>query len=204
MEDRTCKTCKDNDNGLKYRPTACEIRAGRGILQQEVYAVGLRVAKIEVVSGALQKAECNRHITGNCGNLLAAFLAVFGESFQSGDRHRQQLHDNGAVDIRRDRHCEDRAVVERVAGHHAQIVHEVPGVGIGNDARGPDIHKGNRDRGADPEYKENQRCKQHFLPQIGNLPRVDKGLKHVRSPRPFRLPPRSSVSRPLSKHLPAR
>jgi len=49
------------------------------------------------------------------GNLFLAVFALFGQPFERGDTHAEQLHDNGRVDVRPDAEREERTAGKRAA-----------------------------------------------------------------------------------------
>ena len=138
-------------------------------------------------------------------DLLAAFLAaVLYHALKSGDGNGQQLEDNGRVDIRSNAHGEDRRTRQTAAGEHIQITeHRTVGAcllkilskHLGVDER-------NRNARTEAEDQDNEKSIQDLLAQFGHSPGVFKGLKHLKSPRPFRLRLRSSPLRTQRMLLP--
>ena len=71
-----------------------------------------------VVAKALKQGDRHGRVAGDGGDLLLAGLAaVAGETLERGDRDRQQLDDDRAVDVGLDAQREDRRFCERAAGH---------------------------------------------------------------------------------------
>ncbi len=68
----------------------------------------------------------------------------------------EELHDNRRVDVRGDRQSEQSTVVERVTGHHYQVVQEGAAVLNKIAALNEDVCERNRNSGADSEDKNNQ------------------------------------------------
>ena len=155
-------------------------------------------AQQRIVGEALQKAEDNRDIAGPGSNLLASLLAAFlDHALKRGDGDGQQLQDNGRVDIGRDGHGENRRVGQTAAGEHIKITEHRPRhlrlLKVGRQQLGVDERHG--DAGAKAEDQQDKQRIQDLLAQLRHVPGVFKGLKHLKSPRPFRLRLRSSPLR---------
>ena len=175
-------------------------RCQRAVARQEALC-----AQQRVVREALEQAQDNRQIAGPGCDLLAAFLAaVLDHALKSGDGHGQQLQDNGRVDIRGDRHGEDRRARQAAASEHIQIAEHRTGyrssLKVGCQQIGVDER--NRDAGAEAEDQQDKQGIQDLLAQLRHMPGVFKGLKHLKSPRPFRLRLRSSPLQTPRKQLP--
>ena len=146
----------------------------------------------EVIRDAEQKAQSNRHIARQFAELLAAVLALLCPALQHRDRHRQQLNDDGTVDIRGDGERKQAGVREAAAGHQRQNTHEVAAA-FGSLRNSGNINKGNRDGGTDPENQHDEKRIQDLFAEIHDFPCIPQGLEHLKSPLPFRLPFRSSL-----------
>ena len=163
------------------------------------------IAQQSVVGQTLQQAEQDANVAGPACDLLAAFLAaVLYHALKSGDGNGQQLKDNGRVDIRSNAHGEDRRTRQTAAGEHIQITeHRTVGAcllkilskHLGVDER-------NRNARTEAEDQDNEKSIQDLLAQFRHSPGVFKGLKHLKSPRPFRLRLRSSPLRTQRMLLP--
>ena len=155
--------------------------------------VALRT-QIDEVRSTLQQCQCDRGVTGDGCDFLSALFTLFGKLFQRRDRNSEELDDNRAVDIRGDGHGENRTIVERVTGHHAQIVHKRFTGGI-DDTRAGNVGERNRNRCTDSEDEYDQCGEKHLFTKICNFPGINKRTYHFRSPRPSRRRLRSSVLR---------
>lgn len=145
---------------------------------------------IEVVCYALDDTENNSNISCDGSNLLLTVLFL-RQSLQGRNSDAEELHDDRRVDVRGDRQSEQSTVVERVTGHHYQVVQE--GAALLNKiaALNEDVCERNRNSGADSEDKNNQSGEENLLSELLNLPCVDKSLEHFRLPLPFRPQPQS-------------
>ena len=134
--------------------------SGEDDFKAAVVAGDAHVLQIEEVSGTLDKTERDRYVTGDCADLLSAGLAFFGKSFQSGDSYAEKLHDNGAVDVGGDTHCEDGGVRERAARKGVEISDHVVAHFGGDVVRAHRIlesncvDEGNGDNRTDPEHND--------------------------------------------------
>ena len=73
------------------------------------------VSQVEIISGTLNEAETHRGVSRNGSNFLSAFFAFLRHALQGGNRHREELNDDGRVDVRGDAHCKQRCICERAA-----------------------------------------------------------------------------------------
>ena len=135
-----------------------------------------------VVTKALQQADGNGGIAGDGGNLLPAFLAaLLGHPLQRGDSHREQLDDNGAVDIGLDAQSEDSGHGEGGAAHG---VHQTQNgaalhLQIGLQRLGVDI--GDRNGGAQPENQQGKDGEENLTAQLRHRPRIADCLNHTQT-----------------------
>ena len=154
--------------------------------------------KQHVVGEALNETEQNGNIARPACDLLLAFLtAVLNHMLEGRDGNGQQLQDNRCVDIGSDAHCENRRIGQAAAG---EDIHEAQKRAVGSlllkDLRQHgEIYERNRDRRTEAEDEDNEQSVQNLLTQFCDPPRILNGLEHLRSPRPFRLPSRSSPLR---------
>ena len=169
----TCGEAEDDDEGLEHGCKAGECMT-RGISSQIILA-----AKIEIVSGALKNAEDDGDDSGDRSDLFASLFAFLLESLKSGDSDSEQLHDYRAVDVGGDGHCENGSVIERITGHHVQIIHEGDAVGVSYDAGLTDIGERNGDSRADPEDEHYKASEKHLLTKIGDFPCINKRLEQL-------------------------
>ena len=158
-----------------------------------------------VVAEALEQGDGHGGVAGDGGELLPALLAaLLLEALQSGDGDGEELDDDGAVDIGLHAQGEDRGGGEGAAAHgvhHAQdgaahVVEVLP-----QQVRG---HEGHRDRRAQPEDEQGEDGEEDLLAQLRDLPGILDGLDHVRPPRTFHLPRRSSPWRRRRRRWPGR
>ena len=89
---------KDDNEGCKPHREARIIGCNAGILQ------------IDEVSSTLEQTKCNRYITSDGSDLLAAALAFLSQFLKGRNGYSKELHNNGAVDVRGYTHCEYRRV----------------------------------------------------------------------------------------------
>ena len=194
-QSRTADERGNDDQSLEERPETGISHTVCGLHQVAL------ILQVDVVGGTLNQAQDNRYITCDGSNLLSAFFALFGQSFQSGDCYGEQLHDNRTVDVRGDGHGENRTIVKRITGHHLQVLHESTCAFRSEDACLADVQKRNRDCSTDTENQENEECEENLFAQLGNAPRIDDDLKQIRSPLPFHRRLQFSVSRSRKRHL---
>ena len=149
-------------------------------------------AQHHVVADAHGHADAGAGVAGDAGQLAPALLALFAQPLQGGNRHGEQLDDDGGVDVGRHAQGEDRALAQRAAAHHVQVVQHVAAAAqLPEQFQGVNVHIGHADGAAQPEDHENQQGVQDLFAQFGSFPRITERIEHLRSPRPFRLPFRS-------------
>lgn len=68
-----------------------------------------------MMPNSLHDSQKQREVTGILGNLFLAVFALFGQPFERGDTHAEQLHDDGRVDVRPDAEREERTAGKRAA-----------------------------------------------------------------------------------------
>ena len=93
-----------------------------------------------------------------------AFVALLAPALESGYRYREKLRYDGRVDIRRDTECEQRAVLERVAGNAVEQGQErvyVFGL-LELCSQKAGIESGNGDPAAHSVYEENEQREQEL------------------------------------------
>ena len=137
------REAEHNDNGGEDAGKAI------GILQRA------GTAQDEVVGNRQHQADAGAHIVGDAGQLAAAFLPFFGKVFQVGDGNRQQLYDNGSVDIRLNAERKDRALAQGRARHHVQVGQHAAGCEHIGQGTCVDI----RNRNGTAQAKDNQNHK---------------------------------------------
>ena len=93
---------------------------------------------------------------------FAALFALFCESFKSRDSYCEQFNDDGCIDVRGNRHCEQRTVVKSITCHHTKVCHKVVCVLI-RDESTADIDKRDGKRGTESEYKDDKCRKEHHF-----------------------------------------
>ena len=166
-----------NDDGGEHTGKAI------GVLQSGA------AAQDEVVGDGQHQSDAGAHIVGDSGQLAATLLPFLGKILQVGNGDSQQLHDNGRVDIRLNAQREDRALAERVTGHHVQVgQHAAGGVEHVFEIASGDIRY--RNRTAQTEEDQDQQRIQKTLAQIVDLPGIAERFEHLRSPQLSRLPSR--------------
>ena len=141
----------------------------------------------------LEKAEADGDIAGDLRDLLAAFLALLVHLLQFGDGNGEQLHDDRGVDVGRDAHGHDRVVGKIRAGHLVDEAEQREALQGAGDDRSINARRGDEAQNAVDEQHEER--VEYLLAQLRDLPGIFQRLKHIRSPRPSRLPPRSFPSR---------
>src|SRR5699024_2865001 len=97
-------------------------------------------------------------------DLLSALFALLGETLQGRDADRQQLHDDGCVDVRSDTKREQRAVCERTARDAAHQSKEV----IGRDRllKGRTLQTGDGNVTADTEQEQQKKRHDDLLSDV--------------------------------------
>ena len=156
-------------------------------------AAGCVRLKAERQRDRLHEAQAHRHVAGDLRDLLAAFLALLVELFELGNRDRQKLHDDRGVDVGRDAHRHDREVREVGARHLVDEAQERNLFDRLFDDRRIDTGRGHEAK--KPVDQKHEYREQYLLSEVRDLPCVLQRLKHLRSPRLSRLPPRSFPSR---------
>ena len=141
----------------------------------------------------LEKAEADGDIAGDLRDLLAALFALLVQLLQLGDGDGEQLHDDRGVDVGRDAHGHDRVVGKVRAGHLVDEAQKREAFDRVLNHGGVNARGGDEAQHAVDQQHE-QRV-EDLLAQLGDLPGIFQRLKHIRSPRPSRLPPRSFPSR---------
>ena len=99
-----------DDNTPIYDATICGFgfgkNSGNNLTGKEVY-VHVK-CKDDTYCGNCCQCKC--YVTSDLIDLFFAFVATFGKSFQLRDCNRQQLHNDGCVDVRGDAECKNCAV----------------------------------------------------------------------------------------------
>ena len=141
---------ENNDEGYKNAGTTVSVK-------DNVLSIHAAVAQVEIVRRALNKTQDNGNIPGDGSNLFAALFPFLGHSLQRPDSHRQQLHNNGAVDIGANTHGKERSIGESTAGKHIQIAQGCAVIvahnGIHQSPQRLRIQEGNRDYRTKPETR---------------------------------------------------
>ena len=149
-------------------------------------------AQHHVVANAHGHADAGAGVAGDAGQLAPALLTLFAQPLQGGDRHSEQLDDDGGVDIGRYAQGEDRALAQRAAAHHVQVIQHVAAAAqLTEQLQRVHVDVGHADGAAQPKDHEDHQGEQDLFTQFGDLPRIAERIEHLRSPRPFRLPSRS-------------
>ena len=142
-----------------------------------------------IITEGLQHSDSHRGVAGDGLDLLPAFLAaVLRQPLQVGDSHRQQLDDDGTVDIRLHAQGKHRGSCESAAAHDVVQAQDGGAHGIQLAPQGVYVNVGNRNGVANPEDQQNQNRENQLFPQFGNSPRLTNRLDHLTSPQPFRQP----------------
>ena len=173
--------------------TACHGDADQRVVQPAAAVQNLQGTD---QADGLQRSQDNRHIPGNPVDLLAAVLFL-AQPLQRGNRDGQQLHDNAGVDVGCNTHSHDGHPLESAACHHAEQT-ECASAGSSQCELflyGRQVNAGRRNHTDQPEQKQHQEGVDDFPSEFGDLPHFPDTFDHVRSPRPFRRPPRSFPSR---------
>ena len=145
-----------------------------------------RALEHDIICVAQDEGETDRHITGDGGQFLFAFLAaVFYHSLKGGYSYLQEVHDNRGVDIRIDRKSEYRCLAEAAAGQYIEVSEDSVAVLFKYGLYHVEIYIGNIDRITETVYNQSKDNKEKFFSKIRNSPRVSKCLYHITRPPRF-------------------
>ena len=145
-----------------------------------------------VVGKAHDEADAHGGVAGDGGELLAAFLAAFLlQPLKGRDGYREQLDDDGGVDVRLDGQRKDGCHREAAAGHGVpeSEYRVVDRVEVALQHGRVDVRHG--DGVAKTVYENDEQREEYFLAKLLDAPRILESLKHLIPPRPFRPPPLS-------------
>ncbi len=131
----------------------------------EVYCITC-TGKIDDDADRLYDREHERQDTRIGGDLLFALFTLFGQAFEGGDADREQLHDDGCVDIRPDTEREQRAVRKRAARDGAHKSEKIVSAILYVLAEHAAPQTGNGNIAADPVYEQKREHDKDFFSDL--------------------------------------
>ena len=152
-----------------------------GAREEHVAVLAVVVAEHDVIGKAHQDAQTNRRVARDLRKLLLTlFAALFAQALESRNGDGKKLNDDGCVDIRLDRQCEDGGLREGRAGHHIEQAED----GVAQllaEHQGHLLHvdTGNGNDVADAVQKDDHEREEELSAQLRDLPGIADGSKHL-------------------------
>ena len=141
---------------------------------------------------ALHHGEEHGTVARPLDDLLAPLGIVLLELLQVGKDDDQELHDDARVDVGSDPEGEDAEILQGSAGEEVQEIQNPAVVAAEELSHRRPIDARRGDMGPEPEDEQDAEGEQDPSFKVGQSEGVAERPEHVRSPRPSRLPPRSS------------
>ena len=152
-----------------------------GAREEHVAVLAVVVAEHDVIGKAHQDAQTNRRVARDLRKLLLTlFAALFAQTLESRNGDGKKLNDDGRVDIRLNRQCEDGGLREGRAGHHIEQAED----GVAQllaEHQGHLLHvdTGNGNDVADAVQKDDHEREEELSAQLRDLPGIADGSKHL-------------------------
>ena len=172
---------EDDDNEYKIQPAVID----KGIVD----AQGIGHAE------CLYSCEEDREVPGDLLDLLEAFLSVLSPFFECRNDGRQELHNDGRVDVRGDTHSKNREFAERTAREEIQEAEKVSGCKQTFNDRS--VNSRYRDMDSQSEDDEHHEGEEDAIFEFFVGKKVCDHRPHIRSPLLFHLLLRFSAERLL-------
>lgn len=170
---------EDDDNEYKIQPAVID--------KSIVDAQGIGHAE------CLYSGEEDREVSCDLLNLLEAFLSVLSPFFECRNDGRQELHNDGRVDVRGDTHGKNREFAERTAREEIQEAEKVSGCKQTFNDRS--VNSRYRDMDSQSEDDEHHEGEEDAIFEFFVGKKVCDHRPHIRSPLLFHLLLRFSAER---------
>ena len=124
------------------------------------------IGKVDDDADCLHDGEHEREDAGIRRDLLFALFALFGKPLERGNADREQLHDDGRVDVRPDAEREQRALRQRAARDGAHQRQKAVGTFFDIAAEHAAVDAGNGNVAPEPVHEEQEQRYEDFFSDL--------------------------------------